>query len=293
MAERRNIEENTMTRPVLYHVPPSFYSQIVRLALAEKGIEYDSQYVIPGPSSYESYAPWYMRLNRGGTVPTLAHDGKVVSDSRDILRHLDSRFPGANLWQKNSCNRTERVDHFVQELYAISFRELSYGSPALLRLGVWINKKRVQNLRQRQREAPQLTDLYDAKIEDIENFSRNALDADRMRQAWASHCQKLDRLENALWHRTHIVGNDYTMADLVWTVGIARLKVLGMNPFEGRPALKKWYARMKARPSFRQAQVMERFQPSAILRVLWSKLKKRLLGRRPRTTPIVEVSAKG
>ena len=47
-----------MSKPVLYHVPPSFYSQIVRLALAEKGIAYDSQYVIPGPASYETYAPW-------------------------------------------------------------------------------------------------------------------------------------------------------------------------------------------------------------------------------------------
>ena len=26
-----------MSKPILYHVPPSFYSQIIRLALAEKG----------------------------------------------------------------------------------------------------------------------------------------------------------------------------------------------------------------------------------------------------------------
>ena len=83
----------------------------------------------------------------------------------------------------------------------------------------------------------------------------------------------LFQLDDALKTQKHIAGGEYSMADLVWTVGIARMLMLGITPFTGRPHLKRWYVQMKSRPSFAEAMVMERLKPSAILRVLWSKLK--------------------
>ncbi|MGI9416023.1 MAG: glutathione S-transferase family protein, partial [Hyphomicrobiales bacterium] len=221
--------------------------------------------------------PWYMRLNPGGTVPTLVHDGKVFPESRDILHHLDTGFPGPELWQ----GRAERdeIDNWIARLYAVSFRELSYGSPRVRKLGVWINGKRVRNLRQRQKANPELAELYAAKIKDIETFSRNALDAGHMQAAGKALEHTLDRLDATLKLRPLLAGEHYTMADLVWTVGIARLIMLGMAPLENRTALNTWYGRMKSRPSFGTAGVMERFRPSAIARVLWAKFRNRLSGR--------------
>lgn len=43
--------ESTVSKPVLYHVPPSFYSQIARLAFVETHVNYDSVYALPGPPS--------------------------------------------------------------------------------------------------------------------------------------------------------------------------------------------------------------------------------------------------
>jgi glutathione S-transferase len=276
-----------MSKPVLYHVPPSFYSQLVRLALAEKGIAYEGRYVIPGPPFFASYAPWYMRLNPGGTVPTLIHHGNVLAQSRDILGYIETRFPEPALWG-NRHARIE-IDYLVSRLFSVPFRELSYGSPRIARLGAWINSKRVRNLRRRRAENPNLSPLYTAKINDIEGFSRKSQDPHHMQGTRLSVEFELDQLEDVLGGSRCLGGADYTMADLVWTVGVARLIMLGMTPLQNRPALCEWYARMKSRPSFAEAGVMERFQPSAILRVLWAKFRQTGDG----STPAIHVNQNG
>ena len=78
-----------MGEVILYHIPPSFYSQVARLALAEKGVAYTSRFL-----AMDMYQPWYMRLNPGGTVPTMVHDGKFVPDSFAIARYADGEGIG-------------------------------------------------------------------------------------------------------------------------------------------------------------------------------------------------------
>ncbi len=265
-----------MSKPLLYHIPPSFYSQIVRLSLAEKGIDYDSVYVIPGPPSFETYAPWYMRLNPGGTAPTLVDDGRVLSDSLEILTHLEARFPTAGVAE--SIADTGEIGRWVDRLYAVPVRELTYGSPALVKLGTFINGKRIKSLKQLQAKNPDLSEIYAAKIADIEMFSANANNDEHMQRIRATLDSVLNQLDYALTVRRFVAGEAYSMADLVWTVGVARFIMFGMDPFGNRPALAEWYGRMKARPSFDAALVMERFKFSAPVRVLWSKLKKRFSG---------------
>lgn len=69
----------------------------------------------------------------------------------------------------------------------------------------------------------------------------------------------------------------YTLADVVWTVVVAPQHMLGRSPLEDRPALARWYARMKARPSFREADLWERFRPERMLLAMAAKLKWHLL----------------
>ena len=65
----------------LYHVPPSFYSQVARLVLTEKQIAYRAVAAVPGPPNFGTYRPWYMRLNPMGTVPTLVRGDEVETKS--------------------------------------------------------------------------------------------------------------------------------------------------------------------------------------------------------------------
>ena len=112
--------------------------------------------------------------NPGGTVPTLMHDGNVIDDSREILEYLDEHFPATDLLNRSSERQSEIIDEWISKIYSVPFRELSYGSPRIKRLGALINKKRVRNLRMRREETPELAMEYGAKIMDIEGFSRNA-----------------------------------------------------------------------------------------------------------------------
>jgi len=80
-------------------------------------------------------------------------------------------------------------------------------------------------------------------------------------------------LDRALRDREWVAGATYSLADALWTVAIARHKVLELHPLQGRPALTAWYRRVKARPSFDSADVWERVKPLKMLamvaRNLW------------------------
>lgn len=197
---------------------------------------------------------------------------------------MGTRYPEQGLWRDPDDDG--KIDDWVDTLYAISFRELSYGSPLVSKFGIWTNEKRLKNLRIRRRENPQLATIYSAKMADIENFSANAQNSDHMHRTKRNLERRLNQPSEALTNNDYLVGNAYSLADLVWTVGVARLMMIGMNPLEQRPALQAWYERVKARPSFAQAGVMEHFQPSVLLRVFGAKFSSRVSGNsRYHTTP--------
>jgi glutathione S-transferase len=74
----------------LYHSVNSVCAQKVRVALAEKGLEYKSRLMTLRGDQFD---PAYMRLNPNGVVPTLVHDGRAVIESSVILYYLDEAFP--------------------------------------------------------------------------------------------------------------------------------------------------------------------------------------------------------
>ncbi len=255
----------------LYHVPPSFYSQVARLGLVEKGVDFESIYVMAGPPMCESYQPWYMRLNHGGTVPTLVVDGTSLPDSREILSQLDELFDGPRLIPEEPRER-ELVDEWVERAYDLPERLLAYGSPRLRRVGRWGNERRLAALRKQRRSAPtELTEAYDNKIHDIEDFLRGTADPELHRNLQKQLGAALDALDAHLLGR-EFVGAGYSIADVVWTITVGRSRMRGEAPLEGRPELTRWYRAMKQRPSFRKADVWERFRPQRLLPVLAAKL---------------------
>lgn len=58
-------------------------SQKVRLVLAEKEIDWEDVQI--SFKDNEQYAPWYLKLNPNGVVPSLQHDDTVVIDSSVIM----------------------------------------------------------------------------------------------------------------------------------------------------------------------------------------------------------------
>ena len=103
----------------LYHFDRSTAAQKVRLALAEKGLAWESRYIDPGLSKREQHDPGYLALNPRGVVPTLLHDGKAIRESQVILEYLEDVFPAPPLRPADPFERarmrlwTKLIDEFI------------------------------------------------------------------------------------------------------------------------------------------------------------------------------------
>ena len=76
----------------LYHAKWSLCSQMVRVAMEEKGLSYESN-LIKLCDQYpeaENLSPEYLAINPKGIVPSLDLDGKIVTESTNIIKKLNS-----------------------------------------------------------------------------------------------------------------------------------------------------------------------------------------------------------
>ena len=75
----------------LYHHGSSVCAAKVRLAMAEKNLEWDGVYIdiLKG----EQFDSEYLKLNPKAVVPTLIHDDTVIPDSTVIIEYLDHLHP--------------------------------------------------------------------------------------------------------------------------------------------------------------------------------------------------------
>jgi len=261
---------------LLYHIPPSFYSQIARLGLHELGVPFEAQLVGPGPPTFETYRPWYMKLNPMGTVPTLVHGDQAVPDSDAILRYAAEHLSTVRAVPEDEAERAE-MEQWITALREISMRDLSYGAPGKRKMGHRVNRLRARNLRRRVTQHPELAEVYAHKLRDIESFAQSAIDEAAFAERVTELAAQLDQLDAHLVDRTWLVGSAYSLADTVWTVGVARFVMLHLDPLENRPALAAWYDRVKARPSFAAANVWEHFDVLAIARILGRRFRIHLL----------------
>jgi len=244
----------------LHHNLFSASSQKVRLALAEKQLAWDS--VAVDLQAGEQHTPAYRALNPRGVVPTLVHDGAVLIETAAILEYLDDVFPEpalrpadpvARQHMRAWIRRLDDVHHPANGMmhYAI------LGRPAL------------------QAQPP---DKLAAMLQAMPNRRDRALRADAARlgvdapafvDAVQTQEEMLDSMNAALACSACLVGDTITLADLTALPYVVRLEQMGLalliEQAERRP-LAGWYARMKCRPSWRDAigvvptAIIERWQ---------------------------------
>ena len=87
----------------LYHFPLSLDSQKVRQGLEELGVQWQSHSILL--SAHQQFSPSYVRINSRCVVPTLVIDGKVTTDTINILDLLATRFGAANQCFETSEHR--------------------------------------------------------------------------------------------------------------------------------------------------------------------------------------------
>ncbi|MGL5839981.1 MAG: glutathione S-transferase family protein [Sphingorhabdus sp.] len=96
---------------ITFYTNPMSRGQIARWALHEAGADYDQVLLDYGTSMK---APEFLAINPMGKVPTIVHDGKVVTESAAICAYLAEAFPDADLMP----TANERADYYRWMFFA-------------------------------------------------------------------------------------------------------------------------------------------------------------------------------
>lgn len=244
-----------MTSIKLYHCPGSLYSQMVKLVLAEKNIQWSSH--ILNLLTFENLQPSYVRLNPQGVVPTLVDGDKVICDSVAIIYYLDQKFPNPQLTPAES-ELQQRMDYWIDLHHHLPMGEILYGNyrgfdGIALRRSIQIKEKHILRLMQANLD---LKKQYADKLKNIKELNQTIRDSQKMLNINAQIEPTLDKLECQLKQSEWLSGNAYSLADVVWTGTLHHLEQLNFADLwsqEKRPAIDKYWQRLKNRPNFKTA----------------------------------------
>ena len=87
----------------LYTFPPSTNSRKVRIALLEKGLEFERINV--DLSKKEQKNPEYLKIHPFGQIPALDDEGFIIYDSTVINEYLEDEYPYPSLMPSDSEGR--------------------------------------------------------------------------------------------------------------------------------------------------------------------------------------------
>ena len=225
----------------LYHNAASTCSQKVRIALAEKGLDYESRDVdLIGGGQHD---PEYVKLNPNHVVPTLVHDGGVYIESTLISEYLDDAFPAVPLRPADPGGLhamrlwTRRIDALHPNAGVITY---GIGTRSLIA----------------QRSAEEIEEHLAGIPEPGRRAQRRSVieqgvHSPHVADAIAAFEQVLDAMDTDLAERTWLADDAFSQADAAALPYVLRLDHLSMTPLvEARPNVADWYARARSRKSF-------------------------------------------
>ena len=228
----------------LYHGRTSVCSVKVRLAFAEKGVDFDSQILTLQGDQHD---PAYMKLNPNAVVPTLVHDDKVIIESTVIMHYVDDLFPDPPLMPRDPYARskvhmtTKLMDEYVHNCCTV----LTFATANRERL----LKKSVEQL-----EAELARSPSKARAEVKRQVYHHGLDAPVVVDALRHYQRLLDRIDAAMKEGSYIAGDEYSLADVAATPYVWRLTKLRLSKlWDNKPGVARWYKRIQERPSFDKA----------------------------------------
>ena len=127
----------------LYQTPECPFCHRVRIALTEKGLDY--QIVPVDFSKKENRTEQFLRLNPLGQLPVLSDDDLVLSDSLVINEYLNEEYPYPELLPEDSQERAQirNWSQWINQLIADPFFEL-YLADAAQKKGEAVNLSKVE-----------------------------------------------------------------------------------------------------------------------------------------------------
>lgn len=200
---------------ILYSGPLSLFTGKVRIALDEKGLDYELVSVPFTRAGYQPKHPKVVELNPKQQVPVLVDGDVAIYDSTIIFEYLEDRHPSPPLYPrepgaKARCRVVEAAADEILFLPVLDLvREVFYKPDG------------------------------DGRDEALVAKARDAIAAN------------YDRLERQLGDRPFLCG-DVTVADIGYFMTITFANSLGQGLTEAHPQLQAWYARCLGRPAFQR-----------------------------------------
>ncbi|WP_144186377.1 FtsZ-binding protein FzlA [Elioraea rosea] len=199
---------------LLYHLPLSPYSRKVRLALAEKGLDFELKL-----EKVWERRPEFLAMNPAAQVPVLVEDsGLAIPDSGAICEYLDEAYPNTPLLGRTLAERVE-----------------------CRRLVAWFDGKFAREVDDNL--------LFEKLMRRL--LGRGEPEAAAIRAGFVNLRHHLAYLGWLAEHRKWLAGDTLSLADLTAAAHLSALDFLGDVDWSINPAAKEWYARVKSRPSFR------------------------------------------
>jgi glutathione S-transferase len=187
----------------------------VRMYAAEKRLALEAIEVDIAANA--NHAADYLAVNPLGELPTLERDdGTLLTESLAICRWLEEEHPEPNLFGRSPRERAEInrwIDRLMFRLYVPTTHVFRHCHP------FWAN---------RLTQLPAWGELQRAAV-----------------------LAEYDALDGWLGDRDCIASDRFTMADIVAYTSVDFGKPSGLRVGAARPALKRWYEAVGARPSAR------------------------------------------
>ena len=244
---------------MLYHHPLSVCSMKVRLALEEKGLAWSGR-VIDIVREQEQLDPWYLKLNPNGVIPTLEFNNgatEVVTNSASIIRFIASLPEGNSLLPTNNRD-IQLMDKLIDLADEVDLQILSYARHPSMEKSEKILDARINKSLSLAEQHPELRSSYLVCAARSEKSKTFRVDTKHIKEIEQKAFESISFAEKQLNGNTFLLGDRYTLADVIWTVVLSRLDLLGYSTWfdtNSAPKLASYYLRMQQRKSYALAQV--------------------------------------
>ena len=240
----------------LYHWEPNANSGKPMLALAEKGVEFESRYL--DLLNFDQHKPEYLKINPNGTIPAMVHDGLMLTESTAIMEYADAAFQGPPLRPRDPVERWRMRwwMKFFDQYFGPSLSMIGWSifvGPSVCSRDPEQLKAAIERIPLKERRVAWSKAIYGS-------FSPEELAESRRRVVFG-----VGAIEAALTRHPWIAGNSYSLADMngfnmVYAVPLSVPEVCND---QATPHILEWLRKIYERPATKKIWAMGHTQMAA------------------------------
>jgi glutathione S-transferase len=238
----RDTDRGKVMAFTLYNAPQSTCSQRVRFVLNAKELPFAE--VKLNLLEGDQLKPDYLKLNPNGVVPTLDHDGAIVTDSTVITEYLDEVVPQNGFTPEDPVLRARMraLMHFIDEMPAAAVRVPTFNLAFLPSFQKMSRDEFVAMAESKPLRREFMMTMGQTGFPKVEMDAALA----RLRRSY----ERMDR-KIATSGGPWLIGRDISLADVAAMPALVRMQDLGMPDWQDLPHVVTWFDNIRAQKAFR------------------------------------------